>query len=170
MALTKTQKQKIIEDLREKTAKARAIVLVGIAGLKVKDISELRKRLRAVDAKIQVVKKTLAELVLKEHNLDFNKNKFKEELALVFGFEDEILPDKAVYQFSRQNEKLKILGGFLENKFKEGDEMIILAQLPTREELLARLVGSISSPVSNFVNVLKGNIKGLLRVLTQIKT
>jgi len=65
---------------------------------------------------------------------------------------------------------LKILGGFLENKFVEAEKIIELAKLPTREELLARLVGSISAPISNFINVLEANIKGLIYVLTKAKT
>mgnify|MGYP001611996364 FL=1 len=169
MALTKTQKQKIIDDLKEKIAKAKAIVLVGIAGLKVKDISELRKKLKTINGNLKVVKKTLAERVLKENKLDFDKKRFKEELALVFGFEDEILPAKTVYQFSQENDKLKILGGFLEQKFQAAEEIITLAQLPSKEELLAKLVGSIASPISGLVNVLQGNIKGLIYVLNAIK-
>ncbi len=170
MALTKTQKQKILQDLKEKIAKAKAIVLVGIAGLKVKDISELRKKLKTIDGNLKVVKKTLAERVLKENKLDFDKKRFKEELALVFGFEDEILPAKTVYQFSQENDKLKILGGFLEQKFQAAEEIITLAQLPSKEELLAKLVGSIASPISGLVNVLQGNIKGLITVLAKAKT
>lgn len=168
MALTKVQKQKILEDLREKIAKQKAIILVGITGLKVKDISGLRTKLKAIDGNIQVVKKTLAGIVFKEKKLDFDKNNFKEELALVFGFKDELSPAKTVYQFSRGNENLKILGGYLENKFKEAEEIIILAQIPTRGELLAKLVGSISSPISGLLNVLQGNIKGLILALNAI--
>ncbi len=170
MALTKTQKQKILEDLKEMLSRQKAIILVGITGLKVKDISQLRKKLKAIDGNLKVVKKTLIELAFKESNLKFDKDKFREEIALAFGFKDEILPAKIVYQFSRENENIKILGGYLEGNFKEAEEIITLAQLPTREELLARLVGSISSPISGLVNVLQGNIKGLIRVLAQVKT
>jgi len=169
MALNKTQKQKILDDLRDKVAKQKAIVLVGITGLKVKDISQLRKKLKAIEGNIKVFKKTLAEIVFKENKMEFDKRGYKEEVALVFGFKDEISPVKTVYQFSRGNDKLKILGGFLENKFKAKEEMIILAQLPAREELLAKLVGSLNASVSGLVNVLKGNIKGLTYILSSIK-
>ncbi len=170
MALTKTQKQNILEDLRDKTAKAKSIVLVGISGLKVKEISELRKRLKLIDANLKVAKKTLANLVFKENKLDFKEENFKTEVGFVFGFKDEVLPAKTVYQSSKEYENLKILGGYLEKKFKMAEEMIALAQLPTKEELLAKLVGSIGAPISGFVNVLGGNIKGLIRVLAQVKT
>jgi len=65
---------------------------------------------------------------------------------------------------------LKILGGIFKNEFVEAEKIIELAKLPTREELLARLVGSISAPISNFINVLEANIKGLIYVLTKAKT
>ena len=169
MALTKQQKQKIIGDLKEMLSRQKAIILVGISGLKVKDIAQLRKKLKAIDGNLKVVKKTLIELAFKESKLEFDKDKFREEIALAFGFKDEILPAKTVYQFSRENEKLKILGGYLEGNFKEAEEIITLAQLPTREELLAKLVGSISSPISGLVNVLQGNIKGLIYALSAIK-
>ena len=158
MALTKAQKQKIVEDLREKIAKQKAMILIGISGLKVKDISDLRKRLKAIDAQIKVVKKTLAEIVFKEKKIAFEKDKFKEEIALVFGFKDEISLARAVYQFSRENENLKILGGFLENKFKKADEIITLAQLPTREELIAKLIFAVRSPLFGFYNALQRNL------------
>lgn len=170
MAITKAQKQKIIEDLKDKIAKQKAMVLVGITGLKVKDISELRKKLKAVNGNLKVAKKTLIEKAFKENNLEFDKKRYKEEIALAFGFQDEILPAKTVYQVSKENEKLKILGGFLERKFKEAGEIITLAQLPTKEELWAKLVGSIASPISGLANVLQGNIKGLMHVLSKIKT
>ena len=170
MALTKAQKQKIIADLKDKIAKQKAMVLIGITGLKVKDISDLRKKLKTEEGNLKVVKKTLIEKAFKENNLEFDKNKYKEEIALVLGFKDEILPAKTVYQFGLANEKVKILGGFLEGKFKEAEEIIALAQLPTKEGLLAKLVGSIASPISGLINVLQGNIKGLITVLARAKT
>ena len=170
MALTKQQKQKILDDLRDKIARQKAIILVGIAGLKVKDLADLRRRLKNIDANIQITKKTLAGIALKEKKLDFDKNKLKEETGFVFGFGDEIGTAKTVYQFTRENENLKILGGYLENKLKEAEEIITFAQLPTREELLSRLVGSLSAPVSNLVYALKYNIKGLITVLAKAKT
>ncbi len=167
--ISRIQKQKIIADLKDKIAKQKAMVLIGITGLKVKDISDLRKKLKAINANLKVAKKTLIEKAFKESNLEFDKNEYKEEIALVFGFKDEILPAKIVYQFGMENEKLKILAGFLEGKFKKAEEIIALAQLPTKDELLAKLVGSISAPISNLVYSLQYNLKGLVYLLSLIK-
>ena len=169
MALTKIQKQKILESLKEKIAKQKAMLFVDFTGLKVKDISNLRKRLKAANNDLKVAKKTLTQIAFKESRLEMEVKKLKGEIALVFGFEDEISPAKIVWQFSQENPNLKILGGILENKFVEAEKIIELAKLPTREESLARLVGTISAPISNFVNVLEANIKGLLFALSAIK-
>jgi len=170
MALTREQKQKILEQLKEKIAKQKAIIFVDFTGLKVKDLSGLRRKLKAVGNELKVVKKTLIDLVFKKSEFKIETKKMKGEVALIFGYEDEISPAKATYQFSQENSNLKILGGFFEKKFREAAEIIALAQLPSEKELLAKLVGSVSAPISNFVNVLQGNIKGLIIVLAKAKT
>lgn len=91
------------------------------------------------------------------------------EIASVFGFKDEILPAKTAYQFSLENKNLRMLGGYFKGKFMGAEEIITLAQLPTKDELLGRLVGSISAPISNFARVLHANIKGLIYALSAIK-
>ena len=169
MPLTKEQKQKIIEDLKEKIERQKAMIFADFTGLKVKDLSNLRKKLRLADNELKVVKKTLLGSALKERDFKIDIEKLKGEIAIVFGFKDALSLAKIIYQFSQENPNLKILGGFFEKKFQEAEEIITLAQLPSREELLARLAGTIFAPVSNFVNVLQGNIKGLICILTKVK-
>lgn len=168
MAITKVKKQEILEKLREKANRQKSLIFVGITGIKVKDLTALRSKIKEIGGGFQVAKKTLAEIILKEKKLDFDKKKFKEEMALVFGFQDELGVAKAVHQFSKTNDKLKILGGFIENIFRDSKEVAVFAQLPSREELLAKLVQSMSAPASGFVNVLNGNIKGLIVALDAI--
>jgi large subunit ribosomal protein L10 len=170
MPLNKTQKKKIIDDLKEKIEKQKIFFFVNLKGLKVKDLFNLKKKLKKVDSQLKVSKKTLLKLALKEKGVELDIKKLEGEIASVFGFKDEILPAKTTYQFSLENKNLKILGGYFEGKFLGAEEMIMLAQLPTKDELLGRLVGSIFAPVSNFVYVLNANIKGLIQVLKQIKT
>ena len=169
MALNKSQKKKIIDDLKEKIEKQKIIFFVDLKGLKVKDLSNLKKRLKKVDSQIKVSKKTLLRIALKEKRIELDTQKLEGEIASVFGFKDEILPAKTAYQFSLENKNLRILGGYFEGKFREAEEMITFAQLPTKDELLGRLVGSISAPISNFVYVLNANIKGLIYALSAIK-
>ncbi|MBZ9569502.1 50S ribosomal protein L10 [Patescibacteria group bacterium] len=171
MALTREQKEKIIEDLKEKVEKQKITIFVNFSGLKVKDFFELKKKLKSANSQLKVAKKTLLNLVLKDYDSAFFQEaaKLRGEIAVIFGFEEEILPAKIVHQFSLENPKLKILGGYFEGKFREPDEIITLAELPSLNELLARLVKNISAPISNFVNILGGNIKNLVYLLSTIK-
>ena len=161
MALTKEQKQNKVEKLQELIAKQKAMIFVSFSGLKAKDIEDLREKLNEVGAKIMIAKKSLAGLAFKEKKINFEKQEFEDELAIVFGFEDELSPIKAVYNFSKEKNNLKIISGYVEKEKAGVEEMIALAQLPSKQELYAKLVGTMFAPVSNFVNVQRQNIKGL---------
>ena len=165
MAKTKEQKKKIIADLRESIDSQKAAVFIDFTGLKSKDFFALRRKLKAADCLCRVAKKTLLNLVLKEKKTEVDLKKLEGELALVFGFGDEMSPAKIVYQFSKEKKLPKILGGFFEGKWRSPEEIIAIAQLPGREELLAKLVGGISAPVSNFVGVLQAPLEACVFVI-----
>ncbi len=172
MALTKDQKAKIIGDLKEKIGRQKIMIFLVISGLKVKDLFELRKRLEKVEAQLNVAKKTLLRIAFQEKKTNIDPQKLEGEVAVVFGYQNEISPAKAIYQFSKENKNIKILGGYLESQKQElldEKEIITLAELPTREELEAKFVGSISAPVLNFISVLQVNIRGLVYALSRIK-
>ena len=165
MAKTKEQKKKIIEELRENIDKQKSMVFVAFEGLKTSDIFNLRKKLKKEDCLLQVAKKTFLKIALKEQCPELQG-----EIGLIFGFKDEIMPAKVAYNFSRENENLRILGGFFENEFKQAEEVINLAQIPSREELLSKLIRNISSPIFGLANVLEANTRSLLNVLAKAKT
>jgi large subunit ribosomal protein L10 len=107
---------------------------------------------------------------LKEKNLDvINVKNLIGEIAVIFGLSDEILPTKIVYQFSKENKNLKILGGILEKSFVGPEKIEELAALPSKEELLAKLIGNIFAPVQNLVYLLKSIPQSLIFVLNQIQ-
>jgi len=170
MPKTKEQKKKIIEDLKEKIENQKAIFFIGIGGLKAKESFDLREKFKKEECFLSVVKKTLLDIALKEKNINIDTKKLTGQVALVLSYKDEISPAKIIYQFSLNNQNLKILGGFLNNQFIGNDDVVFLAKLPTREELLAKLVGSIKAPISNLIYALQYNIKGLINVLAKAKT
>ena len=169
MALTKEKKQEIIKDLKEKIGKQKVTVFLDFKGLKAQELFSLRRDLKQLDAKFIVAKKTYVGIAFRDKGMEFDARNLEGQAAVVFGFSDEILPVKAAYDFSKKYKNLKILAGFFENEFKGSEEMIALAQIPPREELLARVVGSISAPISGFANVLQGNIRNLVYALNAIK-
>jgi len=170
MPQTKEQKKKILEELKERIDRQKSVVFVAIEGLKAKDVFSLRETLKAADCLMSVVKKTLLDIAAKEKKIGLDARKgLSGQVALIFGFKDEISPAKIVYKFSLENKSLRILGGWLEGKLRTTQEIGELAKLPAREELLSKVVGSVSAPISGFVSVLQGNIKGLVYILSKIK-
>lgn len=165
MALTKAQKQKIINDLKEKIDRQKAIVFADFKGLKVKDLAGLRKEMKKQECELKVAKKTLISSAFKEKKIEVDPKKLAGEIALGFGYQDELLPFKTLYKFSQEHESLKILGGLIGKDILNQEKANELGQLPSRDELLARLVGSIRAPISGMINVLQGNIKGLIVAL-----
>ena len=129
----------------------------------------MRKKLKEAESDIKVAKKTLAEIAFRNTKVSVEPKKMKGEIALVFGFGEIVPPAKLVWQLSQEGSGLKILGGYLDEQFVAPAKIIELAKLPGQKELLSRLVGSLSAPMSNFVNVLQGNIKGLVYALSAIK-
>jgi large subunit ribosomal protein L10 len=170
MALTRERKKEILEKLKENIEKQKIIIFADFTGLKNKEFFALRKKLKDVGSEMKVSKKTLINLALKEKNLDLiDARKLMGEIVLIFGFADEISPTKVVYEFSKENKNFKILGGILDKIFIGPEKIEELAKLPSKEELLARVVGQISAPISNFVHLLKGVLQNFVFVLSQIQ-
>ena len=179
MALTKEKKLKSLEDLKENISKQKSVVFVDFAKVNSKDLFDLRKKLKGVGCILKIGKKTLIRIAFGQSNISF-WNKIKDsipgQLALIFGMEDEISPARVSNQFSKTNKDLKILGGIFPAQggsasgwgFIEKEKVLVLANLPSRNELLGKIVGSIASPISGFATVLQGNIKGLIVVLSKI--
>jgi len=175
MPLTKKRKQDIVESLKSKFEKQKSIIFLDYCGLKVKDTLNLRKKMKEQGCELKIAKKTLLGLILDGSGQGMKEKvkKLPGQIAIGFGYEDEVMPFKISGDFSKTNTNVKVLGGILSTKkdeFLSSEQAIVLSQLPSKKELLAKLVGSMKSPISGFVNVLGGNLKGLLRVLSQIKS
>ena len=157
MALTKVQKTKQIDSIKEKVAKQKSVIFVDFAKVPSKEIFSLRKSLKEAGCNLKIAKKTLVRVAFGQSNISF-WNKIKSsipgQLALVFGFEDDIAPARISNQFRKTNENFKILGGIFEKRFIEKEKVLELANLPSRNELLGRLVGSLASSMTSFVRVL----------------
>lgn len=160
MAVTKAQKGEILKKLEENFAKAKAIYFAQNKGLEVKKVTALRKKLHKEGVELVVAKKTLMKLAAKKNNLpDLSDEMMEGAVAAAFGFEDLVSPAKVLYDFSKENENLQLLGAILEGKLLSKAEAKQLATLPSKQELLAKLVGSMKSPISGFHGVLSGMLR-----------
>ncbi|MFA6423203.1 MAG: 50S ribosomal protein L10 [Patescibacteria group bacterium] len=167
MLLTKEKKSELLSDLKNKLDK-KMILFIGYQGMSNELISGLRDTLAEKDLSLKVTKNTLLRIVLKEKNIEIPQEILDQQLAIIIS-DDEIIPAKSVHEFMKINEMPQVLGGVIDGNFIDQAYVKKLAMLPTREELLAKVVGSISSPTYSFVNVLNANIRGLINVLSQIK-
>ena len=167
---TKQQKQQLVKEIVERLTKTKGAVFADYTGLSVAKLTQLRRKLLAQSGELKVAKKTLIDLSFKKGGIaDVDTKNMTGQIAVAFGYQDEVTPAKILNDFAKKNEQLKILGGVLENKFIDKLSVLSLAKLPSKQELLGRLVGTIAVPMSGMLNVLQGNLRGLVRVLSQIK-
>lgn len=170
MPKSKQQKRDILNVLSEKVKGAKAVVFAKFTGLEVKDNEELRRSLRAENSEYCVAKKTLLDIAFKDAKIEgLNIKGLDGQIAAVFGFNDEVAPAKIVAEFKKTHDaKIAFLGGILENRFIDAAQVTALANVPSRQELYAKLVGTLNAPVSNFVGALKGNLRNVVGVLNAI--
>lgn len=165
MAKSRAQKEEILEKISQ-NLKDKKSVIVGYSGLAVKELEQLRNSLEEKGVGFFVVKNTLTKIALDKEGVTVDDEILKKPVAIAFS-SDEVASAKEIKNFSKTHEKLEIFGGIIENKFVPVSTISALALLPSREELIAKVVGTIAAPLSGFVNVLSGNIRGLVSVLNQ---
>jgi large subunit ribosomal protein L10 len=171
MPKTKEQKKEIIKNLEEKIERSKSVIFAGFNGLGVKDNEDLRKELKKENGEYLVTKKTLLNIAFKNKGYnDLKVEDFTGQVASIFSYEDEIAPAKTLDKFRKDKEdKIYFLGGLLEGKIIDKIKVEVLAKLPSKEELYAKMLGSIKSPVSGFVNALSGNLRNLVYVLKAVE-
>ncbi len=165
---TRNQKEQLVKELEQNLKKSKAVVFSDFKGLEVKDMMALRKELRNEGIVFKVLKKTLINLALKKAGIEVDIKKLEGQIALAISEKDEVAAAKIISKAAKTNEQLKIVGGILEMKEISGEQVRALAKLPSKDELLSKLVGSLNAPVSGFVNVLAGNLRGLVNVLKAV--
>jgi len=165
MAKTKEQKQAVLEELRDKLSRAKTVVFLIYAGLSVKEMTDLRRKLEAEGIDFGVYKLTLLSKAAKENGLEIDPAIFSGPTAVAFNYQDEITAAKIIRQFGREHEALQLEGGIFENKVIGIDQVKSLAAIPSKEELLTKLVGAIQAPAYGLVSALKGNLNKLAFIL-----
>lgn len=169
MAKTKLSKEASLQDLSTHFKDAKAVVFANFQGLKVKESEELRRECRAKNVYYVATKKTLLRKALKDAGLTVDPKTFSGGVAAVFGVTDEVAPAQVIGGFAKTHEAAVIFGGLLEGAFIDAAKVTALSSLPSKQQLLGQLVGTLQAPVSGFVNVLAGNLRGLVTVLNGIK-
>ena len=167
--MNRTEKAQVVESIKEKADKASIAVLTDFKGLTVEEMTNLRVKLREQGAEYQVVKNTLARIAFDGGQHDVIKDGFKECNAVAFGYDDPVGVAKALKEFAKDSKKFAIRGGSLEGKALDEAALKNLADLPSKEQLLGSLLGTMNAVPQNFVSLLANVPRGLLNVLTAIK-
>jgi large subunit ribosomal protein L10 len=132
-------------------------------------MTELRKQLREAGVDFKVVKNTLATIAANDVEMNNMTEFFSGPTAIAFGEEDAVSPAKILVEFAKDHEVIEIKAGILNGELISKEKVESLAEIPSREVLLAQAFAGMKAPLTGLVNVLQGNIRGLVQVLGQIR-
>lgn len=166
----KRQKQTLVAEVAKKIKGSKALVFANFKGVSVKDVTAVRKELAKNGSGWQVLKKTLLNIALKDAGVDVDVRKLEGQIGVAFS-QDEVTAAKVLADFAKANKEVPftIEGGTLGAKELSVNEVKALAKLPGRDDLRAKLVGTLQAPIASFVRVLGGNLRGLVQVLKAIE-
>lgn len=159
-----------LADIKTDIENAGAVWVVDYRGLTVKQIQTLRRSIREADATMKVYKNTLMHIALKETDSPDMDSILAGPSAFIFTGEDPVASAKVIKDYAKDNDNLVIKGGMMDGQFLDVAQIEAVAALPSREELIAKLLGTISNPLVKTVRVLNGPMESFARVLGAIQS
>ncbi len=169
MALTKEEKNQVVADVSELLAHSKLTVIAEYQGTGVKQMQELRRSARETGTVVKVVKNRLVRqaLLATDSLKDTDASVLTGQLLYAFNADDEVAPAQALANFAKKNPTLEFVGAITpDGQLMAVEDVKSLAALPNKDQLRAQLVGTLGAPLSGFVNVLSGNIRGVLNVMS----
>jgi large subunit ribosomal protein L10 len=167
--LNLTDKQKIVDDLHGRLSDAQIVIVTDYKGLDVESITKLRKELRESDVEFQVAKNTLLTKASENTDAALIQDHFKGPSAIALSSTDPVAPAKILTKFAEDNDKLEIRVGVMNGKALTLDDIKALSTMPSREELLGKLVSVLHAVPTSFVRVLNEVPRSMVNVLQAIK-
>lgn len=168
MPLTKAKKHEVVTEVGQEVAKAQGVVFMTFDGLTMPEVNDLRAKLFSAGVAMRVMPKRLLRIVLKDQKLEFDPMAQVGQIAVVWGA-DAVTPAKVLHDFAKKNQHMKLVAGVLEGNVLSTEQVLALAKLPSREQLLGQLVGVLAGPIRGFASVLNGVQRQTVYVLTAIK-
>jgi large subunit ribosomal protein L10 len=165
LALSKDRKKKVVGQYETWLKDSEAVVLAEYTGLTMKQFDELRAKIREVGGEFHVIKNTLAKLAFESAGLDAPQEYFLGSTAMGIAFEDPPAVAKAIKDYGKDHEYVKIKGGFMEGRQVSAQEIHVLAELPPLPVVRGQLLGVISAPASKLVRTLAEPARSLAQVL-----
>jgi large subunit ribosomal protein L10 len=167
--MPREDKVAVVDEISEKLAKSQVVIITDYRGLNVQQITDLRAKLREAGIEYKVVKNTLTKLAADKNSIEGLDVYLEGPSALAFGYDDPVVPAKILSEFAKTNPALEIKVGVLEGKVIGPEGVKQMADLPSKEVLLAQVVGGIQAPITGFVIVLAATIRGLVNALDAIR-
>lgn len=161
-------KSQNVEEIKEKLSRAQSIVVVDYRGLNVEQLTELRSKYRSAGVEYKVYKNTMMRFAFKDAGLEEFNQFLKGPSAIAIGYDDPVQAAKITSEFAKTNDKLEIKAGIVDGKVIDVNGVNNLANLPSREVLVAQVLGGLNAPIQGFANVLQGTIRGLAIALNAI--
>lgn len=168
MALTKAKKHEVVDEVSNLLDSSKLTVMAAYTGTGVKQMQELRKQAKTDGTKVKVIKNRLVIKALESNDKfkEFESSLLTGQILYAFNSEDEVAPAKALSNFAKTQPTLEFVGAITaDGTFIGPDDVKALASLPSKDQLRAQLVGTLAAPLSGFVGVLTGNVRGVLNVL-----
>ena len=164
--MKRDQKKQFVKNFKDILDNVGILVVTHYSGLKTTQTDELRLKIKEVGEKFVIVKNSLMKIILKDHKSKEFKALFNGPVALAYS-EDEVSAAKVAVNFSKDNDKLLILGGMIGDKFLEQKDVLEIATLPSLDEIRAKLVSLIQTPARNIAYALKFSANKLARVFNE---
>lgn len=169
MALSREKKTDVVAETSQLLADSKLTVIAKYQGTSVKSLQDLRRQARDNGTTVRIIKNRLFKLAL-DKDARFkgaDSGPLTGQLLYAFGKDDETAPAQSLANFAKTEPQIEFIGGFsAEGDFLPAEDIKALAALPSKDQLRGMLVGTLSAPLSGFVNVLAGNVRGLLNVLS----
>ncbi|MCI6276085.1 MAG: 50S ribosomal protein L10 [Clostridium sp.] len=147
-------KQAKVEEIREKLEKSQSVVLASYQGLTVEEDTQLRKSLREAGVEYKVYKNTLVILAAKELGIEGLEEHLQGPISIAIGYDDVTAPARILNDFAKTHKKLELKAGLVQGEIYDADKVKQLANIPSKDVLIAKLLGSIKSPLSKFAYLL----------------
>lgn len=154
--------------IKDRFARSSAVILADYRGLTVKEMQALRTSLQESGAELRVYKNTLAQIAMRELALPDLGELLDGPTAFLFSYGDPVAPAKALVDFAKAHKALTLKGGFVDSTITSADGVKSLASLPSREQLISMLLGTMQNPAASFVRVLSGPAGAFARVVKAI--
>ncbi len=162
------QKEDKVVEIKNRFTGSGAVIMADYRGLSVKEMQALRNDLRAVGCELKVYKNSLTEIAIRELALPNMDAFLAGPTAIVFAGEDPVAPAKALTAFAKKHKALEVKGGLVENQVVDADGVMAIATLPSREELIAKLLGTMLNPLTGFARVLNGPVEAFARTVSAV--